>query len=63
MFVTIACITVVGSVAFYLVATSKATGPLAALEDFMATHNNVIMMVLFLVLGAKILGDGLGGLG
>jgi hypothetical protein len=29
----------------------------------MSDHNAVIMMVLFLVLGAKLIGDGIAGLG
>jgi threonine/homoserine/homoserine lactone efflux protein len=63
VFVLIGSITVAGSVAFFLVASDKAARPLASMKDFMAAHSNVIMMVLFLVLGAKILGDGLGGFG
>jgi threonine/homoserine/homoserine lactone efflux protein len=63
VFVAIASSTVAGSVTFYLVASHRAAAPLAAMKDFMATYSNVIMMVLFLVLGAKILGDGLGGFG
>lgn len=63
VFVAIASITVVGSVAFYVLATDRAKGPLGSLEEFMARNSNVIMTILFLVLGAKILGDGLGGLG
>ncbi len=31
-------------------------------KQFMSDHNAVIMMVLFVVLGVKILGQGLGGL-
>jgi len=56
-------LTVAGSVTFFLVASDEAARPLAAMKDFMAAHRAVIMMVLFLVLGAKILGDGLGGFG
>jgi hypothetical protein len=61
VFVGIASITVAGSVALYLVAGERAAAPLASIKDFMGQHSAVIMMVLFLVLGAKILGDGLGG--
>jgi hypothetical protein len=63
VFVAIASITVAGSVTFYLVASERAARPLAAMKDFMAANNAVIMMVLFVVLGVKILGDGLGGFG
>jgi hypothetical protein len=57
----IASATVVGPVVFYLLATDRAAGPLASLKDFMARHNAVIMIVVLLVLGAKLLGQGLGG--
>ena len=51
-----------GPVVFYLLATEKAAGTLATIKEFMADHNAVIMMVVLLVLGAKVLGEGLGGL-
>jgi threonine/homoserine/homoserine lactone efflux protein len=63
VFVVLASVTVVGSVVAYLVAPSRVGGPLESLKAFMATHSAVIMMVIFLVLGAKVLGQGLGGLG
>ena len=61
-FVIIGSVTVAGSVLFYLVATEKAAPVLASVKDFMAAHNAVIMMVILLILGVKILGEGLGGL-
>lgn len=63
VFVAIASITVVGAVVFYLVAEEKAKAPLASLKEFMSDHNAVIMVVILVILGAKILGDGFGGLG
>lgn len=63
VFVLLASITVVGAVAFYLVAEDRAKAPLAEIKQFMVAHNAVIMMVILVVLGAKILGDGFGGLG
>ena len=52
----------VGSVLLYLVAGATRPKPLAATEEFMAEHSNVIMMVVLLVLiGAKLVGDGLAG--
>lgn len=63
VFVIIASITVVGSVVFYLVAEDKAKAPLAEIKEFMTEHNAVIMMVILVLLGAKLLGQGLGGLG
>jgi hypothetical protein len=61
VFVVIASATVAGPVVFYLLATDRAVGPLASLEEFMSRHNAVIMMVVLLILGAKLLGQGLGG--
>ena len=61
VFVIIGSLTVAGPVLFYLVAPKKAAGPLESIKQFMAEHNAVIMMVLLLVLGAKVLGQGIGG--
>jgi threonine/homoserine/homoserine lactone efflux protein len=63
VFVVIGSITVAGPVLFYVIATDKAAGPLASIKELMSDHNTVIMMVVLLVLGAKILGQGLGALG
>jgi len=63
IFVLIASVTVVGSVLFYLVAEDKARAPLAEIKEFMTEHNAVIMMVILVILGAKLLGQGFGGLG
>ncbi|HWJ63359.1 MAG TPA: GAP family protein [Acidimicrobiales bacterium] len=62
VFVVIASITVVGAVVFYLAAEEKAKAPLASIKEFMSDHNAVIMMVILVILGAKILGQGFGGL-
>ncbi len=61
VYVLIASVTVVGPVLFALVAARAAAGPLAAIKDFMADHNAVIMMIILVVLGAKLLGSGLAG--
>lgn len=57
VFVVIGSLTVAGPVVLYLVATDKAKAPLASLKDFMSDHNAVIMMVVFLILGAKLIGS------
>ena len=57
----IGSVTVVGSVLFYLVAPERAERPLAAVKQFMSDNNAIIMMVVLLLLGAKLLGDGLAG--
>jgi threonine/homoserine/homoserine lactone efflux protein len=61
IFVAIASATTVGLVLVYLVAGERTAQPLAALKEFMAEHNNVIMMIILLVLGAKLIGNGLAG--
>lgn len=61
VFVVLASLTVVGPVVFYLVAPGSASGPLGTLKQFLSDHNTAIMIVLFVVLGAKLLGAGLAG--
>ena len=62
VFVALGSGTVAGSVLFYLVAGDRAARPLAAVKQFMSDNNAVIMMVVLLLLGAKLLGDGLADL-
>ena len=59
VFIAIGSVTVAGSVLFYLIDAQRAARPLAAIKQFMADNNAVIMMVVLLLLGAKLLGDGL----
>jgi threonine/homoserine/homoserine lactone efflux protein len=59
VFVVIGSATVAGAVLFYLVAPGRAERPLDAVKRFMADNNSVIMMVVLLLIGAKLLGDGL----
>jgi threonine/homoserine/homoserine lactone efflux protein len=61
VFVVIGSLTVVGAVAAYVVAPKAAAKPLGAIRHFMADNNATIMMVILLILGLKVLGDGLGG--
>jgi threonine/homoserine/homoserine lactone efflux protein len=61
VFVVIGSITVVGAVLAYLVAPRWAAGPLEAIRHFMSDNNATIMMVILLILGLKILGEGIGG--
>jgi threonine/homoserine/homoserine lactone efflux protein len=63
VFVVIGSLTVVGPVLYFLIAPSSAARPLESMKQFMADHNAVIMMVLLLILGVKVLGQGIGGLG
>ena len=61
VYVAIGSTTVAGSVLFYLVDADRAARPLGAVQRFMSDNNAVIMMVVLLLLGAKLLGDGLAG--
>jgi threonine/homoserine/homoserine lactone efflux protein len=63
VFVVLGSVTVVGPVIFFMFGGEHATKPLASIKEFMAEHNAVIMMVILLVLGAKLIGDGWSGLG
>jgi threonine/homoserine/homoserine lactone efflux protein len=60
VFVVLGSVTVAGAVLFYLVDAKRAGPPLDAIRQFMSDNNAVIMMVVLLLLGAKLLGDGLG---
>ncbi len=62
VFVAVGSSTVAGAVLFHLVAPGVAARPLAAIKQFMSDNNAVIMMVVLLLLGAKLLGDGLAGI-
>jgi len=62
VFIALGSITVAGPVLFYLVDAGRAARPLGAVKQFMSDNNAVIMMVVLLLLGAKLLGDGLADL-
>ncbi len=62
-FVVIASLTTVGAVALYFVGGEKASGVLDEIKQYMSTHNAAIMMVILLLIGAKLIGDGLGVVG
>jgi threonine/homoserine/homoserine lactone efflux protein len=61
VFVVIGSLTVIGSVLLYLIGGDAATKPLATMQEFMGDHSNVIMMVVLVIIGAKLVGDGLAG--
>ena len=63
VFVVIGSLTVAGSVLFFLVAPTQAARPLGTVRQFMADNNATIMMVILLLLGLKVLGNAVGGLG
>lgn len=62
VFVVIGSISVAGPVLFNLIARERAAAPLAAIKQFLSEHNAVIMMVVLLVLGTKLIGNGIAGL-
>jgi threonine/homoserine/homoserine lactone efflux protein len=61
-FVAIGSSTVLIAVGAHLLAAERAAGPLAAVKRFMIDHNTAIMLVLLVVLGANILGEGVANL-
>lgn len=63
VFVLLSSLSVVGILVFHVVGGSRATEPLQELKRFMVTNNAVLIMLVLLLLGAKILGDGLAALG
>ncbi len=62
VFIALGSVTVAGSVLFYLVDARRAQRPLGAVKQFMSDNSAVIMMIVLLLLGAKLIGDGLGAL-
>jgi hypothetical protein len=62
VFVLIASASVAAPVLYYLVAGESAAKTLEGWKAWLLANNATVMSVLFVVLGAKLLGDGLGGL-
>jgi len=60
-FVAIGSITVAGAALLYLVAAARAARPLATIRQFMSRNSAVIMAAVLLLIGAKLLVEGLGG--
>lgn len=61
VYVALGSVTVVGSVLLHAVDPRRAARPLTAVKQFMSDYNAVIMMIVLLLLGAKLLGDGIAG--
>jgi hypothetical protein len=59
VFVFIASLTVAAPVVLNMVMGSKATDTLNSMKTWLTANNNTVMMVLFIVLGAKLFGGGL----
>ena len=62
VYVVIGSVSVAGPVLAFLVLGDRAVTPLASVKQFMSDNIAVIMIVLFVILGAKILGEGYAGL-
>ena len=62
VFVVIATLGVGAPVAIYLLMGDRAGGILGGLHDWMARENATIMAVICLIIGAKLIGDGIIGL-
>jgi heme/copper-type cytochrome/quinol oxidase subunit 4 len=62
VFVIIASLTVAVPVLYYLFAGQSAEKALNTWKAWLVSNNATVMFILFLVLGALLLGQGLGGL-
>jgi len=62
VFVLLGSIAVLGLLLFSLIGGPAAAAPLDEVKRFMLANNAVVVMLVLLVLGVKILGDGLGSL-
>ena len=63
VFVVIGSLTIGAPVLYYLFGGAGAGARLRDLKNWLAVHNDAVMTVLFLVLGAKLIADGLSPLG
>ena len=63
VFVLVGSITVVGAVVVRLVWGQRGESLLESVREFMVANSAVITVFILLILGAKVLGDGLIGLG
>jgi len=59
VFVIIASLTIAGPVVYYLLGGDKARAQLGEMRSWLALHNNAIMAVPFLILGANLIARGL----
>jgi heme/copper-type cytochrome/quinol oxidase subunit 4 len=62
VFVLLASLSVAGPVLYYLAAGASAEKTLTDVKVWLIANNGTVMFVLFLILGAKLVGSGLGGL-
>jgi threonine/homoserine/homoserine lactone efflux protein len=62
IFILVGSVSILAPVAIYFALGARAAVILDELKTWMAAHNAAIMAVLLLVLGAKLIGDGIAGL-
>lgn len=62
IYVALASVTIVGPVVLYLALGERSRAFLHGLRVWMTAHNAAIMTVLFVLIGVKLLGDGIRGL-
>ena len=62
IYVALASVTVGAPVLAYLAASARMRGPLEAMKSWLLVNNSTVMAVLFLVLSAVLLGQGITGL-
>jgi len=62
VFILLGSLTILAPLAVYLALGARATQLLQGMKAWMSAHNAAIMTVLLLVLGGKLVGDGIGGL-
>jgi Sap-like sulfolipid-1-addressing protein len=63
VYVVVASSTIGGPVLYHRFGGDKATATLETTKDWLVAHNDAVMTVLFLVIGSKLIGDALPGLG
>ena len=63
VFVLVGSITVLGAVCLHLIGGQRGISVLESVRQFMVDYSMAISVIILLILGAKVLGDGLIGLG
>jgi threonine/homoserine/homoserine lactone efflux protein len=59
IFVLIGSLTILLPVVAYLILGDRAEGGLTSMRDWLDANNHTVMTVLFIIIGAKVLGDGI----
>jgi len=60
VFIVLASLTVAAPVVTYLILGHRIDETLSSMKAWLVAHNDAVMAVLFLLFGAKLLGDGIG---